>query len=199
MASVRAEIGELAGVSTRRSTVVLLTIAVFGAAISVLLGVYARLHDPTHEQLAHYGFSSTLAMKAWLTTAAVVLAIAQAVTAAWMWGSCLALAGTALGGPRPPVDRHRGVPRRPARRLPLPVVDRMAGARCPRVPARTARMRVLRRADDEAAGAAVRRAAGVDIADTRRRARGAGGRDLVDIVALVLHQRRVPGLLTESC
>ena len=101
MASVRAEIGELAGVSTRRSTVVLLTIAAIGAAISVLLGVYARLHDPTHEQLAHYGFSSTLAMKAWLTTAAFVLAIAQALTAAWMWGKLPAPGGHPDGWPTP--------------------------------------------------------------------------------------------------
>ena len=108
MASVRAEIGELAGASTRRSTVVLLTIAAIGAAISVLLGVYARLHDPTHEQLAHYGFSSTLAMKAWLTTVAFVLAIAQAVTAAWMWGQAAPRrAGTSMGGSRPPLDRLR--------------------------------------------------------------------------------------------
>ena len=112
MASVRAEIGELAGVSTRRSTVVLLTIAAFGAAIAVLIGVYARLHDPTNEQIAHYGFSSTLAMKAWLTTAAVVLAIAQAVYGGLDVGQAASRrSGTAMGRPRPPVDRHRGVPR----------------------------------------------------------------------------------------
>ena len=103
MASVRAEIGELAGVSTRRSTVVLLATAAAGAAISVLLGVYARLHDPTNEQIAHFGFSSTLAMKAWLTTAAAVLALAQATSAAWMWGK-LPRAGRA---PRWVAHAHR--------------------------------------------------------------------------------------------
>ena len=103
MASVHAEIGELAGVSARRSTVVLLAIAAAGAAISVLLGVYARLHDPTNEQIAHFGFSSTLAMKAWLTTAAGVLALAQATTAAWMWGK-LPRAGRA---PRWVAHAHR--------------------------------------------------------------------------------------------
>ena len=64
----------------------LLVAAAIGAAVSVSLGVYGRTHDPTGEQIAHFGFSSTLAMKAWLATGVAVLAVAQAGTAAWMWG-----------------------------------------------------------------------------------------------------------------
>ena len=111
MASVRAEIGELAGVSTRRSTVVLLTIAAIGAAISVLLGVYARLHDPTNEQIAHFGFSSTLAMKAWLTTGGARAGARPGGDGGVDVGQAAACrAGAAMGRPRPPLDRHGRVP-----------------------------------------------------------------------------------------
>ena len=36
--------------------------------VSVGLGVYAKVHDPTGEQIAPLGFPSVLSMKAWLTT-----------------------------------------------------------------------------------------------------------------------------------
>ena len=64
-----------------------------GCAVAVLLGVYARLHHPTHYALDVAGFSSPLYAKAWLTTAAAVFAVVQLVTgyritrgaaAAWM-------------------------------------------------------------------------------------------------------------------
>jgi hypothetical protein len=64
----------------------LLIAAATGAAVSVSLGVYGRVHEPTGEQVAHFGFSSTLSMKAWLATGVAVLAVAQAGSAAWMWG-----------------------------------------------------------------------------------------------------------------
>ena len=71
---------------SHRRTVPLLVVAGIGAAVSLALGVYANVHEPTNEQLLHVGFPSTLSMKAWLTTGVAVLAIAQALTAAWMWG-----------------------------------------------------------------------------------------------------------------
>ena len=64
-----------------------------GCAVAVVLGVYARLHHPTHYALDVAGFSSPLYAKAWLTTAAAVFAVVQLVTglritrgatAAWM-------------------------------------------------------------------------------------------------------------------
>ena len=78
---------EAAARSDRNGAIVFLLIAAtIGAAVSISLGVYGRVHDPTGEQIAHFGFSSTLVMKAWLGTAVAVLAVAQAGTAAWMWG-----------------------------------------------------------------------------------------------------------------
>ena len=84
MADLRVEPAAIT-VSDRR-TVPLLVVAGIGAAVSLALGVYANVHEPTNEQLLHVGFPSTLSMKAWLTTGVAVLAIAQALTAAWMWG-----------------------------------------------------------------------------------------------------------------
>ncbi|MET0459205.1 MAG: DUF6529 family protein, partial [Ilumatobacteraceae bacterium] len=90
MASLRAPTDPhavaLTAPADRRGVVPLLLAAGVGAAISVGLGVYAKVHDPTGEQIAHYGFPTLLSMKAWLTTGVFVLAIAQAVSAAWMYG-----------------------------------------------------------------------------------------------------------------
>jgi hypothetical protein len=71
--------------------------------VAVALGTYAQVHDPTNEQLLHVGFPSTLSMKAWLTTGVFVLALAQVVSAAWMWGR-LPRAGAA---PRWVAHAHR--------------------------------------------------------------------------------------------
>lgn len=71
---------------SRRRTAPLLVAAGIGAAVSLALGAYANVHEPTNEQLLHVGFPSTLSMKAWLTTGVAILAVAQALTAAWMWG-----------------------------------------------------------------------------------------------------------------
>jgi hypothetical protein len=70
----------------RRGTTALLIAAAIGGAVSVAVGVYAAQHDPTNEQILHVGFSSTLSMKAWLTTGVLALAVVQAFSAAWMWG-----------------------------------------------------------------------------------------------------------------
>lgn len=64
---------------------VLLALAV-GAAVSVGLGVYAGLHDPTGVAVNLAGFSSFMAVKAWLTTVAAVLAIVQLLSAMAIFG-----------------------------------------------------------------------------------------------------------------
>ena len=77
---------DLSGAPARRGTATLLIAAGVGAAVSLSLGAYANVHEPTHEQLLHVGFPSVLSMKAWLTTGVLVLALAQALSASWMWG-----------------------------------------------------------------------------------------------------------------
>lgn len=65
---------------------VLLVLAALGAAVAVLLGVYGQVHDPTGESTIALFFSGTLNLKAWFTTAAVLLALVQVLTAARLYG-----------------------------------------------------------------------------------------------------------------
>lgn len=60
--------------------------AAVGAALSLSLGVYGRIHTPTGQAIYDFGFPSLLSMKAWFTTLAAVLGLTQAGSAAWMWG-----------------------------------------------------------------------------------------------------------------
>ena len=57
-----------------------------GAAISVALGTYGRVHDPTGHALFTLFFTNTLSMKAWLATVAVALGIVQVLSALWLYG-----------------------------------------------------------------------------------------------------------------
>jgi len=66
----------------------------FGAAVAVGLGVYAKVHDPALKPLFLAGFSGMLQMKTWFATAALVLVLVQVITASWMW-SRLPFAGDA--------------------------------------------------------------------------------------------------------
>ncbi len=69
-----------------RSVTPLLVAAAIGGAVALSLGVYGRVHTPTRELIYDFGFSSTLAMKAWFTTVAAALGLLQAASAAWLWG-----------------------------------------------------------------------------------------------------------------
>jgi hypothetical protein len=73
--------------SARAGTVLFLLFAVAGALVALSLGIYGNAHEPTGRPLALLvGFTSLTPMKVWLATAAVVLAIFQVVSAAWMFG-----------------------------------------------------------------------------------------------------------------
>lgn len=57
-----------------------------GSAVCLGLGLYARLHAPTGRALTTLGFSDLVHMKSWLTTAAVVLAVGQVLSALRLYG-----------------------------------------------------------------------------------------------------------------
>ena len=57
-----------------------------GALLSVALGVLSRVHTPTGQAIALFGFDTMIAMKVWLALATGVLVLAQLVTALWMYG-----------------------------------------------------------------------------------------------------------------
>ena len=57
-----------------------------GAAVSVALGVYGRVHDPTGEKPYTLFFSDTINLKVWFATAAVFLATVQVLLALRLYG-----------------------------------------------------------------------------------------------------------------
>ena len=57
-----------------------------GAAASLALGAYGRMHDPTFESITTFGFSNLYEMKAWLAAGAAALAFVQLVTALRIYG-----------------------------------------------------------------------------------------------------------------
>jgi hypothetical protein len=67
--------------------VVLIAIpVVIGAAVSVALGVYGRLHDPTGIAVSVAGFSSPQTVKVWLASGVALFALLQLFTALVMYG-----------------------------------------------------------------------------------------------------------------
>ncbi|GAA4548963.1 DUF6529 family protein [Pseudonocardia xishanensis] len=81
----------------RGRTAALLVPVVVGIALSVGLGVYARLHEGAGTAISIAGFSSGLAAKSWLTAAAFALVLVQLRTSMRMYGR---LAKTRPAGPR---------------------------------------------------------------------------------------------------
>ncbi len=64
----------------------LLPLLAIGAAVSVSLGVYGRVHTPTGQGIITFGFPAVLPMKAWFATFAALLALGQAMSALWLFG-----------------------------------------------------------------------------------------------------------------
>ncbi len=64
----------------------LLLAAGLGAAVALALGIYGNVHDPSQELIFTLIFSSTIAMKVYLASAAVAFAFVQVVSAAWVYG-----------------------------------------------------------------------------------------------------------------
>jgi hypothetical protein len=64
----------------------LLLAGVLGALVAMSLGLYGHLHDPASDLSITLGFKDTITMKVWLATATVLFAVAQLVSALWMYG-----------------------------------------------------------------------------------------------------------------
>ncbi|MCF3135463.1 DUF6529 family protein [Streptomyces olivochromogenes] len=60
--------------------------ALVAAAVSVALGVYGKVHQPTGIAFNLAGFSSAAAVKSWLATTALFFALVQVVSALMMYG-----------------------------------------------------------------------------------------------------------------
>jgi hypothetical protein len=80
----------VAAVSERQDSVrrrrYLIGPAVAGGAVALAVGVYGRVHQPTGRRIVDLGFPSLLAMKSWLATIAVALALFQLLSALRLYG-----------------------------------------------------------------------------------------------------------------
>lgn len=72
--------------NTNSGTTALLIAVAAGAAVSLAIGTYGRIHTPTGQGIVSFGFPAVLPMKAWLTTGAGGLTIVQMTSALWMYG-----------------------------------------------------------------------------------------------------------------
>jgi Family of unknown function (DUF6529) len=64
----------------------LLLAGAVGALVAVSLGIYGNVHDPANDLAITLGFRDTITMKVWLASAAALLAVAQILSALWMYG-----------------------------------------------------------------------------------------------------------------
>jgi hypothetical protein len=71
-------------VASRRGVV--LGARLLGAGVAVARGVYGREHTPDFEALPDFGFSGPGAFKSWAATVVLVLAMAQLLSALWLYG-----------------------------------------------------------------------------------------------------------------
>lgn len=69
-----------------RGRVALAGALLFGTAVAIAIGVYAKVHSPALRPLFLFGFSGMLQFKTWFATIALVLVFAQVISALWMWG-----------------------------------------------------------------------------------------------------------------
>jgi hypothetical protein len=75
-----------AAAATRPASNRLLIAAAAGAAVSIALGVYGNVHDPSQQLVFTLFFSSTISMKVWFASIALAFAVVQVTTALWIYG-----------------------------------------------------------------------------------------------------------------
>jgi hypothetical protein len=78
--------GQGMSAGTDRTTRTLMLLAAAGAAVSITLGVYGRLHSPTALAVNVAGFSGPQEVKVWLATGVLTGALIQAGSALVMYG-----------------------------------------------------------------------------------------------------------------
>jgi Family of unknown function (DUF6529) len=72
-------------IGARTSSVAVLVAVALGALAAVGLGIFGKVHEPQYFSISVAGFSSGLAVKAWLSTVAVTLALFQMASAFAMY------------------------------------------------------------------------------------------------------------------
>ncbi len=85
----------------------LAAVAGLGLVVAAVLAAYARVHPGNGAAIWTVGFSALLAMKTWFTTAALLFAVVQVVSALAMWGRLPGVSGSPTWAT--PVHRWSGV------------------------------------------------------------------------------------------
>ncbi len=85
----------------------LAAVAGIGIAVAAVLAAYSFVHPGNGAAIATFGFSTLLAMKTWLTTAAMVFVVVQVISALAMWGKLPGVTGSPAWAA--PVHRWSGV------------------------------------------------------------------------------------------
>ena len=80
-----------------RSMAVPLTAFAAGAVVTLLVGIFGRVHDPTLADTTTLGFRTVIDMKVVLSVAIGVLAVLQVIGALWMYGKLGVTAPSWLG------------------------------------------------------------------------------------------------------
>jgi Family of unknown function (DUF6529) len=76
----------MADATAQKSMTVPLTAFAVGAVVAVLIGVFARVHDPSLAHTTSFGFSTVIGMKVVVATVVGVLAVFQVIGALWIYG-----------------------------------------------------------------------------------------------------------------
>jgi hypothetical protein len=84
---------------TSGGSIAVVVAVVVGALVAIALGVFGRVHDPRFFSINVAGFSGPMAVKAWLATAVVVLALFQLLSALIMYGRIPGVGAPAWIGP----------------------------------------------------------------------------------------------------
>jgi hypothetical protein len=77
---------EVEGAAPARGVAKPIALLLVGGAVSVALGVYGHVHDPTGRRPYTLFFSSTINFKVWFATLVLVLAVVQVLTALRLYG-----------------------------------------------------------------------------------------------------------------
>lgn len=81
--------------------------ATLGLIVAAVLAAYSRVHPGAGATVPTFGFSTLLALKSWLTTAALAFVVLQVISALAMWGRLPGVSGSpSWAGP---VHRWSGV------------------------------------------------------------------------------------------
>jgi len=80
-----------------KSMAVPLTAFAAGAVVTLLVGIFGRVHDPTLADTTTLGFRTVIDMKVVLSVAIGVLAVLQVIGALWMYGKLGVTAPSWLG------------------------------------------------------------------------------------------------------